>query len=365
MVAGSNLTVRTIYDENYNDEVGSRQAPLISSNNLSEITYKLDFQTPAGEVISQSKPIMLNNLPPQKIYNNLKFDSKVEMVNSLMMAPLITGGKTIGLIIVENSLSDAFDDSDLETLESVAFQVATAIEHARLLQKTRELAIVDERTRLARDMHDGVAQNLAYLLIQVDRCLNLVDEGSKVETQLEQISSVVKRNIEELRRNIFDLRPVDLEGKSFFKALENFVTEFGRRWNLKTSCNIQGELMQLSPEVESSLYRILQETLSNARQHAQCSQLWVELIVKDNQTVSLEVKDDGQGFDKGDSMRDLEKGTRRGLGLVSMRERVEVVDGQLTVESKKGQGTRIFAELPLKYINVIGIEENSIQKSNG
>jgi len=365
LVNGSNLMVRIIYDESYNDNVGSKEVPSTDLGNLPETTCKIDFQTPAGQVISQSRPMMLNNVNPQNIYSNVIDSHKSSVANSLIMAPLITGGKTIGLIIVESGLSDAFDDSDLETLESVAFQVATAIEHARLLQKTRELAIVDERTRLARDMHDGVAQNLAYLLIQVDRCLNLVEEGSKVETQLEQISSVVKRNIEELRRNIFDLRPVDLEGKSLFKALENFVTEFGRRWNLKTSCNIQGELMYISPEVESSLYRILQETLSNARQHAQCSQLWVELIVKDNQKISLEVRDDGQGFDKDYHQQDLQKGMRRGLGLVSMRERAEGVGGQLIVESLKGRGTRILAELPLQHVGVIDTDEKSIEKSDG
>ena len=105
--------------------------------------------------------------------------------------------------------------------------------------------------------------------------------------------------------------------------------------------------MDVSPEVESSLYRILQETLSNARQHAHCTQLWVDLVVKDNQTVTLEVRDDGQGFDINRTGQNLRSGTRRGLGLVSMRERAESVGGQLTVESLEGQGTRIFAELPL------------------
>jgi signal transduction histidine kinase len=249
--------------------------------------------------------------------------------------------------MVESQLDDAFDESDLESLESVAFQVATGIEHARLLQKTRELAIVDERTRLARDMHDGVAQNLAYLLIQVDRSLNLVEEDSKLETQLELIGTVLKQNIEELRRNIFDLRPVDLEGKSLFDVLENFVTEFGRRWSLKTDCRVQGEAKDMPPEVERCLYRILQESLSNARQHAQCTQLWVEVLVKDNQTVSLEVRDDGRGFEMDQPSGHVRRRKGKGLGLVSMRERAEDVAGQLHVESARGQGTRIYAELPL------------------
>jgi signal transduction histidine kinase len=232
----------------------------------------------------------LNRIERQAIYP-LKFAGATEIINSAILAPLITGGKTIGLIMVESQAIKAFDESDLETLETLAFQVASAIEHARLLQKTREIAIVEERTRLARDMHDGAAQNLAYLLIQVDRCLNMVEEGGKLEQQLEQVGALLKQNIEELRRNIFDLRPVELEGKSILEVLEIFVTEFGRRWNLKTTCLVEGESSDISPEVESSLYRILQETLSNARQHAQCTELSVKVAVKDNQWVTLEVRD--------------------------------------------------------------------------
>jgi two-component system sensor histidine kinase DegS len=196
-------------------------------------------------------------------------------------------------------------------------------------------------------MHDGVAQNLAYLLIQVDRCLNIVEPESKLEQQLEQIGSLLKQNIDEIRRNIFDLRPVDLEGKSLFGVLENFVTEFGRHWNLETTCVINGETGEVSPEVESSLYRILQETLANARQHAHCSQLSVTLAVRDNIWVILEVRDNGQGFDVNRVGQNFHQKGKSGLGLVSMRERVDRIGGQLTIRSEAGQGTYISAMLPL------------------
>jgi len=341
---GSNLAVRTI-----NKVVGTGgqdDIPLLLDK-MQETTYKINAQTPAGQVIDHARPMMLSNVNPQSIYNAEATTAQEEFVNSVIIAPLITAGKTIGIIMVENRQANAFDDSDLETLESVAVQVATAVEQARLLQKTRELAIVDERTRLARDMHDGVAQNLAYLLIQVDRCLNLVEEDSKLESHLELISSVLKQNIEELRRNIFDLRPVDLEGKPLFEVLENFVTEFGRRWNLKTHCSIEGQSGEVPREIESSLYRVLQETLSNARKHAHCSQLWVNLAIKDNEAVTLEIKDDGQGFEIGVAGQHLQRYQDKGLGLISMRERTESLGGQLTIESQPGQGTRIFAVLPL------------------
>ena len=325
--------------------IGLRHGANVALNQL--LAVKIDPQTALGQVFTEAKSKLLVNVKQQELFPPLP-GAAGQTTSSLLMAPLITGGKVIGLIMVESQQEFAFDDSDLEILETVAFQVASAIEHARLLQKTREIAIVEERTRLARDMHDGIAQNLAYLLIQVDRGLIMVEEGSKLEAQLEQVSALLKQNIDELRRNIFDLRPVDLEGKSIFEVLENFVAEFGRRWNLKTSWRAhQEEGITISPEVESSLYRILQEALSNAQQHAQCTSLSVQLDVVDRDWVNLEIVDNGLGFDLDQISRGQGRPRSKGLGLISMRERAESVGGEFRVESAPGRGTRIYTRLPL------------------
>ena len=325
--------------------IGLRNGSEVTLNKV--LPIKINPQLLIGQVVTQAKSRLLGNVNLDEVYYPVP-ETEVKTIASLLVAPLITGGKVIGLIMVESQTANAFDDSDLEILETVAFQVASAIEHARLLQKTREIAIVEERTRLARDMHDGIAQNLAYLLIQVDRGLNMVTESSKLEIQLEQISALLKQNIDELRRNIFDLRPVDLEGKSLFEVLERFVTEFGQRWNLKTTCTVQANAVEMSPDVERSLYRIFQEALSNARQHAQCTRLSVKLDVVDNQWVRLEIIDDGQGFDLDQVSQGRDKRGGKGLGLTSMRERAERVGGQFVVESDPQKGTRIFAKLPIR-----------------
>jgi len=324
--------------------IGLRNGSTIAFNRV--LAIKIESETMLGQVITEAKSKLLTNVKHQDIYQPLP-GTEGKTIASLLMAPLITGGKVIGLIMVESQTSFAFDDSDLEILETLAFQVASAIEHARLLQKTREIAIVEERTRLARDMHDGIAQNLAYLLIQIDRGLNMVDEGSKLETQLEQISSLLKQNIDELRRNIFDLRPVDLEGMSILEVLDNFVAEFGRRWNLKTTWRAHGDGIKMSPEVESSLYRILQEALSNAQQHAQCTELSVQLDVVDSRWVSLEIVDNGLGFEVDRVSQGHGRQQGKGLGLISMRERAESIGGEFRVESVPGQGTRVCTRLPL------------------
>ena len=141
---------------------------------------------------------------------------------------------------------------------------------------------------------------------------------------------------------------VDLEGKSLFGVLENFVAEFGRRWNLYTSCSVKGKAVEVPTEVESSLYRILQETLSNARRHANCARVSVKLEVIDEQLITLEIKDDGRGFDMNQPYQNSRTGKTNGLGLISMQERAESVNGSLIIESAPGQGTRVFASLPLR-----------------
>lgn len=333
LINGPQLVIRVIFDASHPTD----------RNRLVDETRKLNSTSAVGQVIRQSQPTILNNVSLDKIYAAV-LSAKARASNALMIAPLITAGKTIGVIMVKSDNYAVFDEDDLETLESVAFQVASAIEYARLLRKTKDMAIVEERTRLARDMHDGVAQNLAYLLIQVDRCLAMVDEGSRVEQQLETIGLLLEHNIDELRRNIFDLRPLEFEDKTLLEVLENVVTEFGRRWNLQVSCSVRGQVEAIPAEVESSLYRIVQEGLSNARQHAHCRRVSVDVTVNEDGWLVLCIEDDGRGFAPDGRQTEA---SGHGLGLVSMRERAESVRGSLTIESSPEAGTRIVAQLPL------------------
>ncbi len=334
LLTGASLLLTTIADD-------PLQTHHLAQNKMAVANVKL--HEAMGYVLKRSKPLIDNQ-------------SSTHPGLNVMMAPLITGGKTIGLIQIARAVPHRFDDNDLETLESLTFQIASAVEQIELLQKTREIAIAEERTRLASDMHDGVAQNLAYLRLQVDRCLGLVEEEGKLALILEKISDLLAQNIDELRRNIFDLRPVELEGKSLFGTLEEFVKQFGKRWGINTECRIDDLSFQqddtiVLPEIESSLYRILQETLSNARQHANATHLMVSVTLEDKHWLVLDISDDGCGFDVLQGGRLSGETRHRGLGLASMRQRAERLGGELIVESTIGQGTRVVARLPLS-INI-------------
>ncbi|MFQ5578512.1 MAG: sensor histidine kinase, partial [Anaerolineae bacterium] len=197
----------------------------------------------------------------------------------------------------------------------------------------------------ARDMHDGIAQNLAYLLLQVDRALDMAGtDTAKLESQLEKISGVITQNIEELRRHIFNLRPVGLEGRSIFKVIRQMAAEFADQFSIKTDCRIIGAEIDLPSDVEASLYRIFQEALSNIQRHARCRQVWITLKTGADKTVELTLEDDGAGFDP--SKITSSPFQYHGLGLVSMQERIRNLGGTLEIESAPGHGTRIRICVP-------------------
>jgi len=134
-----------------------------------------------------------------------------------------------------------------------------------------------------------------------------------------------------------------------FEAVKKFVIQFSRRWGMAVDCQIAQQPVTISPEVERSLYRILQETLSNARQHANCDRLTVELTITGQQWLTLKVEDDGRGFDVKQRLNfdrfDRNEQQGRGLGLVPMRGRTERLGGELWVNSIEGQGTCILGDV--------------------
>jgi signal transduction histidine kinase len=328
---GNYITFQKIYD-------GEFEPGTVPANHRLKISkYHI-----LGQVILTGGADLIETISTAQLY---KLKDESERPSTALVVPLTIGGKTIGIIVVQSRSWLASQQQDLGTLQSLAYQVAVAMENSRLLQKSREMATIRERTRLARDMHDGIAQNLAYLLLQVDRCLVMAEvKNPKLEDELENISQVISQNIEELRRHIFDLRPVGLEGHSIYKVLKQMTGDFGDKLGLETSCEIIGDEIELPFDVEASLYRIFQEALSNIRRYAQCKHVWISLKTRADKSVELTIKDDGKGFDP--AQLPQMPFQFHGLGLVSMRERVRSLGGTLVVDTAPGQGTCIRVNVP-------------------
>lgn len=216
----------------------------------------------------------------------------------------------------------------------------------RLRSASRQVfqIIEEERMRIARDMHDGPAQSMANLVLQAEILERLITRDPKlVAKELEDFKDGVRRVLDETRRLIFDLRPMTLDDLGLVPTLRKFVKEFGERSGLHIFLRVVGEEARLPGSLEPTLFRIIQEALSNARKHARATT--VELVIHFQPgSVGISVKDDGVGMNVAATEARLDTG--RHLGLISMRERTELEKGTLEIRSQPGEGTEIRASFP-------------------
>ena len=255
---------------------------------------------------------------------------------------LQTEGETLGALFLGSGEPGAFKPSQIDLMRAIASQIALAVRNAQLYSQLRQTAVLEERYRLSREMHDGVAQTLGYLGMQAERLERMVERGEtdRLPAELQDLRDVIANAYLEVRETIDGLRlTVDGPG-GFGEALAAHVADFTRRTGLPVDCSGAEAVPELAPEMALHLLRITQEALTNVRRHANASHAWVNLA-RQNGSLELTVADDGRGFEN-DSPFD-----RQHVGLASMRERVRSLDGQLTVATSPGQGTRVTARVPL------------------
>jgi len=214
-----------------------------------------------------------------------------------------------------------------------------------LLQQMRELAVVEERNRLAREIHDTLAQGLVAIIWQLNAAEKAVESGGEPALQsLERVRNLAREGLQEARRSVWDLRAGPLEGRTLAEVLEQETKRVAGTGEIQTSFVVSGAERVLPAGAEAALLRICQESLANMLKHANATQVAVTLDYDDSQ-VRLAVQDNGVGFDPDiPSTRSKDSG---GFGLINMRERARLLGGDLTVHSEPGQGTIVEATLSL------------------
>ncbi|EST38863.1 hypothetical protein N566_05265 [Streptomycetaceae bacterium MP113-05] len=214
--------------------------------------------------------------------------------------------------------------------------------HAQLLVQAREAGVADERRRLAAEIHDTLAQGLTGVITQLQVVRDTSDPGVARE-HLARAQSLARHSLGEARRSVHDLAPGALARNALPAALETAVEEWGARTGLQTGFTVTGPVEKLHDEIEASLLRIAQESLANTARHAAASRVGVTLSFMDGE-VTLDVRDDGRGFDPGAVAPRSGSG---GFGLGGMRARAERLAGRVDVESEPGHGTAVSARVPL------------------
>ena len=267
---------------------------------------------------------------------------------TLVGAPMMTGTRTEGATVLLLSPAAIVHSEQIDLLSTLASTAALAIRNAELYARSEEAAIAEERTRIAREIHDGLAQDLSYLVLKIGAAQKLLTQGKTKELQkeLRDITEQLRRDMRDVRRIIFALRPLDIEAQGFLPALKKFVKEFGQANEIDVELQVQGDATNLSPKLETALFRLTQEALNNIRKHAQAKHVWVDLSFEERRAATLSVRDDGRGFEVEPSLQAAH--TRGSVGVVQMRERAERAGGTFTLESAPGKGTRIQVQLPIR-----------------
>lgn len=212
--------------------------------------------------------------------------------------PLKVGGRVLGVLGIESEQPDAFTEDEVPFVETLADQIAVAIENARLVERARELAASEERNRLAREIHDSLAQSLIAVSMELDSIQQrAVVDPTRVAGLIGHARDLAHRAVEEARHAIWRLRPASLERQSLPEALAEEVASLEQGGAVEQSeCTVQGDPRPLSPEVEAAVFRIAQEALSNVRKHARARRARVVLAYGER-WVRLLVEDDGRGFE--------------------------------------------------------------------
>jgi two-component system NarL family sensor kinase len=251
---------------------------------------------------------------------------------------LYAHGKKLGVLNVASTDWRQLSSDDLQLLYTIGDMLGIAVERARLFERSAQVGAVEERNRLAREIHDTLAQGLTAVSLQLESADALLEadaDPARIRKMVQQALALTRANLEEARRSVLDLRAAPLAGRSLVEALVLLAEEAP----LPVDLLVTGGNQPLPPRVETGLYRIAQEAINNACQHAQASQVTVKLVATP-QLVTLTVEDDGRGFD-------LEDVSSSRFGLVGLNERVKLLNGRFHIESTPGQGTRVEAELPL------------------
>jgi len=226
----------------------------------------------------------------------------------------------------------------------LANQVVVAIENAQLYRQLHHLVVLEERDRLARELHDHLAQGLAYLKVKSSITDDLMSSGQIEEAQeslleLKKASQILYTDV---REDIFNLRTAVTERVDLFSTLRDYLIDYQAHYGLEVHMEIENESpFKFPPEVASQLLRIVQEALINVRRHSNASKVLIHCAQGDEQ-FCISVEDDGQGFYPADVSK--EGGQRYGLQI--MRERAESVGGNLELDSQPGRGTRVIVWVP-------------------
>lgn len=327
-----------LYDLDFLADGDARYAP----------RHGMQFSPIFQQVAQDRKPRIIadNEAPDAPQLAMIDHDSH-NQVRSLVIVPLLHDDELVGLLSAQSYTPHAYKESDAQLLMTIANHAVVAIDHAKLFRQAQSLAIAEERNRLAREIHDTLAQGLIGLTLYLERLDLMFADDPQASDIIDRALRLTRSNLEEARRSVRDLRAAPLEGRTLLEAISQLIGEFEPESSFTVQIHTTGMLPNLAARVEAALFRMIQEALTNCHKHAQCSEVELHITIEDDR-LRVSVIDNGRGFDL-----DMALSESGRFGLSSMRERIAQIGGDFSVESSPDRGTRVHACIPLSHATTL------------
>ena len=291
-----------------------------------------------GVVLQSSRPLLATDVAREPRYVAVR---ELKDTRSELAVPIAIGTLTLGVLDIQADRENGLDEMDLYTAQTVADQIANVVENARVAEETRELAVLDERNRMAREIHDTLAQGFTGIVLQLEAAeQSLSDSPSSAASHIDRARRLARESLSEARRSVWALRPTILEKRRLADALRAEARILQDEGRVQVSCHVSGIARDLRADVEEALLRICQESFTNIRRHANAERAQVRLTFA-NDSVKLSIGDNGVGFDP-DAPRE------GSLGLIGINERARQCGGVARIASAPGEGTLVEVDIPLE-----------------
>ena len=291
-----------------------------------------------AEAFNSGKPVVLPG-----IREGLDFPWRSHVLGqgiiTILVVPMFVSGGPSGVIGLRFNQRRAFQAGEIELAQALANQAMLAMQLTRLSEKSRQSAVMEERNRMAREVHDTLAQGFTGIVVQLEAAEEAISQGqkAKVSSHLERAGELARESLQEARRSVQALRPRALEANSLGTALADLIAKMTSGTLVEAKLSVEGDVRELPSEWENNLLRIGQEVLTNALRHACPTEFQARLLFTPHE-VGLCLRDNGCGFDPTEH--------HEGFGLQGIRERTEKMGGKFSIRSTKGAGTSISILLP-------------------
>ncbi|MCC6300367.1 MAG: GAF domain-containing protein [Anaerolineales bacterium] len=324
------------------DEKQTKVVPRVSRGFSRETLKLLEFtkgEGVIGKVLESGEPAVVRQIELNELRADIREAIIAEGIRSFVHLPIVVDSKIVGVFNVGFTKPNLIGDDTTRLFSALTQRASLSIANMELFEQTKDLAVMEERNRLARDLHDSAKQKAFAALAQLGAARGILSENSdSVSLRLIEAENLVSDVIQELTFLVQEIYPITLQEKGLGPALRDYIYE----WENRTDTTVQlihRNDRRLPLEMEQALYRVTQEALANVARHSRARRVDI-FLVYNNDSVQLSLADDGCGFDA--NVKSY------GMGLRSIRERVSSIHGTLQIQSAPGHGTRILIQAPIK-----------------